>query len=115
MVGGSRARDLAPTRPRLRLPATLLGLRRGVSQPVEEQDLLLGVTAHIVLGRQVCDELTHARTQLVREVRRRRADEPVDVVSRRLHGADARRRRLWVPAEVARSTGVASLEPFRAV
>jgi hypothetical protein len=55
------------------------GLRGGVAEPVEERDLLVRVLAHLVLLRQVADELAHARAELVREVRSRRPDKGVDV------------------------------------
>src|SRR5438093_6988394 len=39
---------------------------------------------YTTLFRSLRDQLAHARPQLVREVRRRRADEGVDIVDRRL-------------------------------
>jgi drug/metabolite transporter (DMT)-like permease len=52
-----------------------------VAEPVEQLHLLLGVTADLVVGGEVTDELLDARAELVREVRRRRPDELVDVVA----------------------------------
>jgi hypothetical protein len=48
---------------------------------VEQLDLLLGVAADLVVGRQIATSSRTARAELVREVRRRRADERVDVVA----------------------------------
>src|SRR5438105_12088204 len=63
-----------------------------MAQPVEELHLLLAVAAYRVLGGQVLDQLANSSTQLVGEVRRRRADERVDVLERRLcHRAQAYR------------------------
>ena len=54
------------------------------AKPVEQLDLLFAVlTDRMVLG-QALDHLTHARADLVREVRRRRPDERVDVLPGRL-------------------------------
>src|SRR5204862_311477 len=58
----------------------LLGLRRGTPEPVEQLHVRLHVAPYLVVLRQVLDELPHTRAQLVREVRRRRADQGVDVV-----------------------------------
>ena len=55
-----------------------------MAEAIEELHLLLAVAAHRVLGRQLFDELAHAGSQLVGEVRRRRSDELVDVVRGRL-------------------------------
>ena len=49
-----------------------------MTEPVEELDLLLAVPPDRVVGRQVGNRLPHAGPDLVREVRRRRADEGVD-------------------------------------
>ena len=65
-----------------RLPSR--GQRRRVPEAVEQLHLLLAVLAHGVVGREVGDQLGDARAELVREVRRRGADEGVDVVGRRL-------------------------------
>ena len=67
-----------------RLAAAVGRLRGRVPEPVEQLDLLLRVRAHRVLVRQVTHELAHARAELVREVRRRRPDELVDVGEGRL-------------------------------
>ena len=62
-------------------------------EPVEELHLLLAVAADRMVGREILDELADARPELVREVGRRRPDEGVDVVARRLcHAAEAYRR-----------------------
>ena len=53
-------------------------------EPVEQLELLLAVAAHGVFLRQVGDELADARAQLVGEVRRRRADQCIDVSPGRL-------------------------------
>ena len=66
-------------------------------EPVEQIHLLLGVPAHVVVLGKVCDELLHPRAQLVREVRRRRPDESVDVVA---GDGPATRRMLREPAGV---------------
>ena len=84
VVGRRRRRELVPPEPRRRLARALVGLRRGVAEPVEPLHLLLGVPAHVVVGRQPVDELAHARPELVGEVRRRRPDEGVDVVAGRV-------------------------------
>ena len=55
-----------------------------MSEPIEPRDLFLRVLPHVVVVRKVRNELAHARTELVREVRRRRPDEGVDVVARGL-------------------------------
>jgi len=55
-----------------------------VAEPVEQLDLLLAVATHRVILGKIADELAHARAQLVREVRRRGADEGVDVGEGRL-------------------------------
>ena len=44
-----------------------------------------------MIGRQVLDQLADARSQLVREVRRRRPDEGVDVADRGLGHFGAKR------------------------
>ena len=67
-----------------RLTLAALGERRRVPEAVEELHLLLAVLAHGVIVGEVLDELPHAGAELVREVRRRRPDEGVDVVARRL-------------------------------
>ena len=51
-----------------------------MAKPVEQLHLLGGVAVHRVVLRQPEDELLDPRPQLVREVRRRRADEGVDIV-----------------------------------
>ena len=59
-------------------------------EAVEQLHLLLAVLAHRVVVGEVGHELTHPGSELIREVRRRGADEGVDVVSRRLdHRAQA--------------------------
>ncbi len=62
-----------------------------MAEAVEPLDLLLGVPPDLVRLGQAGDELAHARAELVREVRRRRPDEGVDVVAGwlALHGADS--------------------------
>jgi len=64
-----------------------------VAQTIEAGHLHLGVLPHGVSFRQSRDELLDARPELVGEVRRRRADECIDVVARWLavHGAKAYR------------------------
>jgi drug/metabolite transporter (DMT)-like permease len=52
-----------------------------VAEPVEELHLLVGVPAHVVRLGELADELAEARAELVCEVRRRGADERVDVVA----------------------------------
>jgi hypothetical protein len=52
-----------------------------VAQAVEALDLGLGVESNGVIVDESLDELAHASSDLVREVRRRRADEGVDVVA----------------------------------
>ena len=51
-----------------------------MTEPVEEIHLLLAVATRRVVCRQVLDQLADARSQLVGEVRRRRTDEPVDLL-----------------------------------
>ena len=53
-------------------------------EPVEQLHLLLAVAADGVVGREIPDELEDAGAQLVREMRRRRPDEGVDVAGGRL-------------------------------
>ena len=48
----------------------------------EHPRFLLAVAAHGMVGREVGDQLAHARAELEREVRRRRPDEGVDVADR---------------------------------
>ena len=52
-----------------------------MTESVEQLDLFLGVVAHVVVLGQRRHELADARPELVREVRRRRAYERVDVVA----------------------------------
>jgi drug/metabolite transporter (DMT)-like permease len=52
-----------------------------VAETVEQLHLLLGVPADLVVGGEVLHELFDASAELVREVRRRRSDERVDVVA----------------------------------
>ena len=52
-----------------------------MAETVEQLHLLLGVAADLVVGREVTHELFDASPKLVREVRRRRSDERVDVVA----------------------------------
>jgi hypothetical protein len=61
-----------------------------VTEAVEQLDLLLAVPPHRVIVGQLLDQLTDARSDLVREVRCRRPDERVDVLPGRLsrHGAE---------------------------
>src|SRR5580765_6197904 len=85
-VGGRGARDLLPARPRVRLAGALLGLRRGMPEPVEQLHLLDAVAAHRALLRQALDQLLDARADLVGEVGCRRPDEGVDLLDRRHAG-----------------------------
>jgi len=56
-------------------------------ETVEKLHLLLAVLAQRMVVREILDQLTDTRAELVGEVRRRRSDEGVDVVARRLrHG-----------------------------
>jgi drug/metabolite transporter (DMT)-like permease len=52
-----------------------------VAETIEQLHLLLGVAANLVVGGEVLHELFDASSELVREVRRRRSDERVDVVA----------------------------------
>ena len=52
-----------------------------MAEAVEQLHPLLGVAADLVVGREVVHELLDASAELVREVRRRRSDERVDVVA----------------------------------
>ena len=52
-----------------------------MAETVEQLHLLLGVAADLVVGGEVLHELFDASAELVREVRRRRSDERVDVVA----------------------------------
>jgi drug/metabolite transporter (DMT)-like permease len=52
-----------------------------VAEPIEQLHLLLGVAADLVVGGEVLHELLDSRAKLIREVRRRRPDELVDVVA----------------------------------
>src|SRR3989442_13310659 len=82
-----RARDLLPARPASRLPGALLRLRGGVAETVEQVHLLLAVAAGGMILRQLLDELPNARANLIGKVRRRRADELVDLLDHRVaHG-----------------------------
>jgi drug/metabolite transporter (DMT)-like permease len=80
-----------------------------VAEPVEQVDLLVRVTADAVVLRQPRDELADARPELVREVRRRGADEGVDVVARRvaLHRAEG------YAKATATKARVGNVEPMR--
>src|SRR5262249_27465456 len=87
---GRRRRDHVPTDPRTGLERAVLGLRRCVPEQVEELHLLLAVAAYRMVVRQVLDERANACSELVGELGRRRSDEGVDVVARRLcHAAEA--------------------------
>lgn len=61
-----------------------------MAEPVEQLDLLFAVAPHGVILREVLDQLADARTELVREVRRRGAEKGVDLVARRLGHAAKR-------------------------
>ena len=52
-----------------------------MAEPVEQRHLLLGVAADLVVGGEVAHERFDSGTELIREVRRRRSDERVDVVA----------------------------------
>jgi len=52
-----------------------------VPEPVEQLHPLLGVAADLVVAGEVLHELLDASAKLIREVRRRRPDERVDVVA----------------------------------
>jgi drug/metabolite transporter (DMT)-like permease len=52
-----------------------------VAEAVEQLHLRLGVAADLVVGREIVHELFDASPELIREVRRRRSDERVDVVA----------------------------------
>ena len=52
-----------------------------MAEPVEQLQLLLGVAANLVVDGEVLHELLDASSKLIREVRRRRPDERVDVVA----------------------------------
>ena len=52
-----------------------------MAEPVEQLHLLLAVAADLVVGGEVLHELFDASPKLIREVRRRRSDERVDVVA----------------------------------
>ena len=54
-----------------------------MTEAVEQLRLLLGIAPHLVVLGQVFDQLQDTRAELVREVRRRRTDDRVDVVSGR--------------------------------
>ena len=75
---------MLPAGPRPGLRRRVGRARRGVAEPDEQLDLLLAVPAYGVVGRQLADQLAHARAQLVGEMRRGWTDEGVDVVRRRL-------------------------------
>src|SRR6266540_6691476 len=62
LVGGRGARNRLPAGPCSRLARPFLGLGGGVTEPVEELGLLLGVRAHGMVGREVFDELEDARS-----------------------------------------------------
>src|SRR6266550_3540460 len=55
-----------------------------MAQPVEVLQLLLAVAADLALLRKVLDQLLDPGPELIREVRRRRRDQRVDVVPGRL-------------------------------
>ena len=60
-----------------------------MAQTVEKLHLLFAVLAQRMVVREILDQLADTRTKLVGEVRRRRSDEGIDVVSRRLdHGRE---------------------------
>jgi hypothetical protein len=52
-----------------------------VAESVEQLHLLLGVAADLVVGWKVLHERFDSSPELIREVRRRRSDERVDVVA----------------------------------
>jgi hypothetical protein len=61
-----------------------------MSKAIEELRLLLRVLADLMRLGKILDELEDAGAELVGEVRRRRPDDRVDVVLRRLgHGSKA--------------------------
>jgi drug/metabolite transporter (DMT)-like permease len=58
-----------------------------MTEPIEQLHLVLGVTPHRMVFREVDGQLANPRAELVGEVRRRRPDELVDRLSGRLgHG-----------------------------
>jgi hypothetical protein len=60
-----------------------------VTEAVEQLDLLSRVVPDVVVLREVVHELVQARAKLIREVRRRRPNQRVDVVAGWLaHGAE---------------------------
>ena len=81
---GSGARNLLPPEPLARFLLATLRLRGGVPQVVQEPHFHFPVTAYLVVGWEVFDQLADARAQLVREVRRCGPDEGVDVADRGL-------------------------------
>jgi hypothetical protein len=61
-----------------------------VAKAVEQFHLLLAVAPGRVVGRQILDDLPHAGTNLVSEVRRRRPHELVDLLDHGVaHGPKA--------------------------
>ena len=122
LVGGRRARQLAPAGPRLRLAAAVGRLRGRVPEPVEQLHLLLRVLPHGVLLGQVEDELVHASAQLVREVRasrarrarrRRRRSAPASLRSLKVRSRTCADFPLWTRCCSAPSCSGRSTSPSR--
>jgi hypothetical protein len=62
-----------------------------MAEAVEELHLLLAVSPSGMLGGEALDQLADARAELVGEMRRRRPDEPVDLLDCRVaHGLKPR-------------------------
>ena len=78
------ARELVPPKARGWLERSLLGPRARVAETLEELHLLLAVTAHGMVFREVAYESANTGPKLEREVRRRGPDERVDVLFGRL-------------------------------
>jgi hypothetical protein len=55
-----------------------------MAEPVEQLHLFLAVASGRVILGEPCDELVHARAQLVRKVGRGRADKLVDLLDDRI-------------------------------
>ena len=81
VVRRRRGRDGFPADPGERLAVAVRRERRRVTEAVEELHLLLSVLPHRMIRGQILDERPDTCPELVREVRRRRPDEGVDVVA----------------------------------
>ncbi len=60
-----------------------------MAETIEQVQLLFAVAASRVVFREAVDQLAHARSQLIREVRRRGTDELVDLLDDRVRHSES--------------------------